>query len=84
MLGASCHIEVSKMVLIKCRNPEETEDGTVSASSKDASSSGVLMELARIESRPYSKSSKRSYPHIVIQVGSRLVLTPCPLKLGNV
>ena len=57
MLGASCSLELSERVLTKQRNPEETEDGMASGSSKEASNSGVSRELVRMESKPCSKSA---------------------------
>ena len=48
MLGASCSLELSEMVLPEHRKPEETEEGKVSASSKDASSSSILTEFMRM------------------------------------
>ena len=57
MLGASCGLEVSEIVLTEWRNQEETEDVMASASSKDVSNSGVSMESVRMESKPYSKSA---------------------------
>ena len=44
MLGASCGLELSERILTKQRNPEETEDGMASGSSKEASNSGVSRE----------------------------------------
>ena len=52
MLGASCSLELSEMVLIKYTNLEQTEEGITSASSKEASSSDVATESMRIKSRP--------------------------------
>ena len=45
---------VSESVLTKWTKPEER---MVSASSRDASTSGVLKETVKMESRPCSKSS---------------------------
>ena len=56
MLGASCGLEVSEIVLTEHREPKETELGMTSASSKDASISCVLMDHERIESKPCSVS----------------------------
>ena len=42
MLGASCNLELSEIVVTKHRNPEETEEGRASDSSKYASSSVLL------------------------------------------
>ena len=47
---------LSEWVLTNHSYPEETEEGKVSASSKNASSSTVLTESLRIESRPCWKS----------------------------
>ena len=55
MLGASCSLEVSEIVLTEWRNPEETEDVKASGSSKDVSNSDVSMESVRMESKPCSK-----------------------------
>ena len=44
VLGASCGIEVSEIVLTEWRNPEEIEDVMASDSSKDVSNLGVSME----------------------------------------
>ena len=75
-------MELSEWVLTKYSNPEKTEKGMASASSKDVSSSGVLTECVRIELRPCSKSltawSKKSNPYNLVQVGSQLVLRPFP------
>ena len=49
MQGASSGLELSEIVLAKHRNPEETEEDTTSASSKDVSSSNVLTESVRLE-----------------------------------
>ena len=57
MLGASCSLEASEIVLIEWRNPEETEDVMASGSSKDVSNSSVLRESVRMESKPCSKSA---------------------------
>ena len=53
----------------KYRNPEETEEGTVQDSSKDTSSSGVLMESVRTFSglRPKSSTAwpkKEKFSHL--------------------
>ena len=42
MLGASYSLEISQLVCTKQRNSEDTDEGSVSVSSKDASRSGVL------------------------------------------
>ena len=55
MSRASCSLEVSEMLLTEYKNPDETNEGTPSDSSNDASS--VLVELMRMESRPCSKSA---------------------------
>ena len=82
MLEASCSLELSDIVLTKCRNVEETEEGMTSASSKDASSSAVLPDYVRIVSRPCSKSSmawsKKSNPCSLAWVRSGLMWTPYP------
>ena len=57
MLGTSCSLEVSEIVLTEQRNPEGTEDVTASGPSKDVSNSGVSMESVRMESKPCSKST---------------------------
>ena len=57
MLGVSCGLEVSEIVLTEWRNPKETEDIMASDSSKDVSNSGVSMESVRMESKPCSKSA---------------------------
>ena len=44
MQRARCNLEVSEIVVTECRKPEETEKGIASASSRDASDSGVSME----------------------------------------
>ena len=78
---ASCSLEISKMILIKHRNPVLTEESMVSASQKDASSSSVLMESMKMKSRLCLKSSiawsTRNYPHIPVQTGRGLALIPC-------
>ena len=58
MLEASCSLELSEWVLSKHRNPKETEEGIAIIPSKDTSSSGVLTESVRIESRPCSESDR--------------------------
>ena len=88
MPEASCSLELLEMVLTKHRNPEETEEVSLTSESpKDASSSSVLMESVRMESRQCSKSSttwsKRSNPNTLVQMGRRLVLTPCPGTQGK-
>ena len=57
MLGTSCHLEISELLLIGYRNPDEADEGPVSASLEDGSSCGVSIELVRMESRPCSESS---------------------------
>ena len=57
MLGASCGLELSEIVVTEQRNLEETEDVKASGSSKDVSNSGVSMELVRMESKPCLKSA---------------------------
>ena len=54
-LGARYSLELSEWIQTKHRNPEETEEGMASDSSKEASSSGVLTKFTRIELRPCSK-----------------------------
>ena len=49
MLGASCSLEKVDWVQTEHRNPEETDEGLASASSKDASRSGVLTKSVRME-----------------------------------
>ena len=56
MLGVSCGLKVSEIVITKWRKPEETEGVMASGSSKDVSKSGVLKESVRMESKPCSKS----------------------------
>ena len=51
MLGESCGLEVSEMVLNQWINPEETEDVMASDLSKDMSNSHVSMESVRMESK---------------------------------
>ena len=81
MLGASCSLELSEIVLSEQRNPEETEDIRASGSSKDVSNSGVSRELVRMESKPYSKSQQlgieRNNPHTLVQGENGLMMTPC-------
>ena len=67
MLGTSCSLEISEIVLAEHRNPEETEEGMVLTSLKDASSSSVSTVSVKMESGPSLK----------VQVGRGLVLTPC-------
>ena len=65
-MRTSYALEIPEMVLAECRKAEETEEVVASASSKNASSSGVLIESVRIESRLQLKSptawSKRTNP----------------------
>ena len=61
MLRESCGLELSEMVLTKQKNTEENEEVMISGSSKDASSSDVLMESVRMESRQCSKSATTWY-----------------------
>ena len=35
MLGESCSLELSEMVLTECKKPEDTEEGMASGLSKD-------------------------------------------------
>ena len=56
ILGTSCSSEFSEVVLAEYRNLDKNEEVTVTGLSRDASSSGVLMESVRMESRPCSKS----------------------------
>ena len=51
------HVELSGIVLNECGNPQETEEGMASATSKDASSCEVSMESVRMESRLQLKSA---------------------------
>ena len=53
MLGASCSLEVSKIVLHI--ETQKTEDVTVLGRSMDVFNSGVLMESVRMESKACSK-----------------------------
>ena len=80
MLRASCSLELFEMVPTEHTNTEDTEEGITSSSSKDTSSSGVLMESMGKESRPHSKSltawSKMDSLHTLVQVESGLVLMP--------
>ena len=55
--GASCSLEISEMVLTKHRDHVESEEGPVSALSKDASSPGISTESVKMELRPCSRSS---------------------------
>ena len=55
MLGASTGLEVSEMVLTKCRNPDESDEVTTWGSSNEATTLSVSMEPGRMESRPYSE-----------------------------
>ena len=72
MLGISCGLEVSEMVLIEHRNPDETDEGTPSGSLNDVSISNVLMESVRMESRPCSNPSTAwSGKELSSQPGSR-------------
>ena len=68
MPGAWCSLEVSEMVLTKCRNTDETNEVTTFGSSNDTSSASVSMELVRMESRPCSSlqlpGPERNNPHI--------------------
>ena len=57
MQKASCGLEVSEMVLTEHKILDETDEGTPSGSSNDASSSSVWTELVRMKSRPCSKSA---------------------------
>ena len=52
MLEVSHGLALSEWVLTKERNSDETKEGMASVSSNEASSSGVLTEFVRIESRP--------------------------------
>ena len=74
-------LEISEVLLAKCRNPAETEEGMVSGSSKDASSSGVSRVSENgIQDHAHSHQlldPKRSNPHTLVQVGRGLVL---PMK----
>ena len=45
MPGANCSLDLLEIILTKHRNPEETEDDMALASSKDTSSSGVLIRV---------------------------------------
>ena len=72
MLGESCSLELSEMVLAKHRHPVETEQAMASASSKDASSSGVL-KVSEDRIKTILKSLqllglKRSNPQTPVQV----------------
>ena len=58
MLGASCSLKVSEIVLTEWSSPGETEDVMALGSSKDASNSSVLMDSVKMESKPCSKSAK--------------------------
>ena len=49
ILGDSCSLELSEKVL--CRNPKDTKDVMATDSSKDTSTSGVLPEPVKMESR---------------------------------
>ena len=78
MLGAICSLELSEMVLIEHRKPEENDDGMRLVSSKDAFSSSVLTESVIVKSKPCSKSatawSKKNSPHTLVQGGRWLAL----------
>ena len=81
MKGVSYSLEVSEMVVTKCRNPNETDEGTPPGSSNDASNSNVSMESLRMGSRPCSKSAtgpERNKLLTYVQAGSGLLKTPCP------
>ena len=54
MPGGRYSLEISEMTDTECRNLE-TEEGMISALSKDTSSFSPLTELLMVESRPYSK-----------------------------
>ena len=72
MLGTSCSLEISETVLTEQRKPERTEEGMVSASSRDASTSDVLMESVKINNHaesPPLPGPKRNNPHNLAQIG---------------
>ena len=66
MLNESCSLEVSEIVLTKHGKLGETEKGMDFATSKDAISSGVLIELVRRESRPCSKSLNARLKKVIL------------------
>ena len=73
MLGASCSLEVSEMVLTEHRNPEQMKESMASVSSKDTSTTGVSTKSVMAEWRSCSAFSliqKRSNPHSPVKVGS--------------
>ena len=79
MLGESCGLEVLEMVLTKDINPDKTNEVTTLGSTNDASSSGVFTELVKMELAQSVQllDPERNNPHSLVQVGSRLVITPC-------
>ena len=85
MLGASCSLELSEMELSEHRSKtEETKEVVTSGSSKDASSSGVLMKSVRMQSRQCSEFetawSKKSNTHTLNHVASVNTLPMNPVK----
>ena len=75
MLGASCALEVSETVLTEWRNPEESEEGMTSGSSKDVSNSSVSMGISedRIQALFIVGNHlglERNNPHTMIPVES--------------
>ena len=83
MVGASCGPDVSETELIEQRKPEEIEEGMESASSRDASRSGVSMESVRIESRPCSKTyCQKEYSSQHGSIGKWFSVDNLPVKPG--
>ena len=74
MLGASCSLKVSEMILTKHRNPDDTDKRSSSGSSNKTSSSSVLtVSEDGILCLP---GPERNDPHTLVQAGSGLVMTP--------
>ena len=61
-----CSLELSEWILTKHRNPKETGRGMASVSLKDTSSSGVLTEPLRLESRPCSVFDYLVYKGVIL------------------
>ena len=80
MLGASCGLEISEIVLTEWRTLQETADVIASGSSKDISNSGFSIGSVQMESKPCSKSattwSRMKLSYTLVPGESRLVMTP--------